>query len=255
MKKLSVFLGLREKLEKDFGNMLTDMLNKFKNKQGLFQGFRHTFEPLDGFADEPDKRKFQNVSSTVDEQLNWFKQHTGDYLTTVLSIEKTNAQSVTADLIVDGNNWGTYTTLELLRLKGILDSKLKAMVQDLPIRPETQIWKESLQNEFKDRHIWETPMDSGSTKTTIKDTIIVNDPHIKDSAHARPPVTRETSIQVNTGKYTTQNFSGAITNRERAELEVRYNDILKGVIAALEAANNVEVVQSDLGTKVLDYLF
>lgn len=252
--KLSVLLGLREKLEKDHANMLTDMVQKFTKNQGKFMGFKHTFTPLEGFADDPEKRKFQNVSSTVKEQLDWFKEHSKDYLTTTLSIEKTNAGLVQAELVVDGDNWGLYTTLELLRLKGILDSKLKLMFQEIPIRPETQIWEKSTKPEFAGREIWETRMEEGNTKTTVKDTIIVNDPHIKDAPN-RPPVTRETSVQVNTGHYTTQNFTGAITNRERAELEVRYNNLYKAVIAALEAANNVTVQPSDLGERTLDYLY
>lgn len=252
--KLSVLLGLREKLEKDHMNMLNDMVQKFTKKQGLFQGFQNLFTPREGFADDPEKRKFQNVSSTVREQLDWFKKNSKDYLATTLTIEKTNAKNANADLVVDGKSWGSYTTLELLRLKGILDSKLKLMFQELPIRPETQLWTKSEKPEFKDRDIWENAVDKGSTKTTVKDTIIVNDPHIKDAPN-RPPVTRETSIQVNTGDYSNQNFSGAITNLERAELEVRYNNLYKAVIAALEAANSVEVDVSDLGDKVLDYLY
>lgn len=79
MKKLSVLLGLREKIEKNFSNMLDDMHGKFKNKQSLFKGFRKTYNSLEGFADDPSKRGFQNVSSTVDEQLAWFKDNTQDY--------------------------------------------------------------------------------------------------------------------------------------------------------------------------------
>lgn len=253
-KKQSVLLGLREKLEKDFSNLLSDMANKFKNKQGIFQGFRNTYDPLDGFADDDTKRGFQNVSSTVSAQLGWLKEHSKDYLATVLSIEKTNAQNVTAPLTVNGVLWGEYTTLELLRMKGILDGKLRAIVQDLPIRSEKHVWAESTQPEFVGRSIWETPKEEGSSKTTIKDTIIVNDPHIKDAPN-RPPVTRETSVQVNVGNYTKQTFSGEITNLERAVLEVKYNNIYKGIIEALESANNIESVPSDLGDKVLDFLF
>lgn len=252
--KLAVALGLREKTEKDFTNMVNDMTDKFVKKQGLFIGGRQTFEAMEGFADEPEKRKFQNVASTVKEQLNWFKDKGADYLKTTLSIEKTNAGGIKAPLVVAGETWGEYTTLELLRLKGILDSKLKSMIQQLPIRSESQIWEKSTQAEFQGRDIWQTRLDEGYTKTTLKDTVIINDPHIKE-APGRSPITKETSQQVNTGKYTKQDYSGAITNRERAEMEVAYNDLYKGVIAALEQANSAEVEESDLGDKVLGHLF
>lgn len=253
-KKLSVSLGLREKVEKDFNNMLGDMTQKFSKKQGMFMGLRNTFVALEGQPDMPEHRKFQSVASTVGEQLAWFKQHSKDYLDTVLAVEKTNAGGISAELVVAGKSWGKYTTLELLRLKGILDSKLKLMVQDLPIRAETNIWTKSADPVFDGRDIWETPLDEGHTKTTIKRLEIVNDPHIKDAPN-RAPVTQQIDTPINTGKYTRQEFSGAITNKERADMEVRYNDLYKGVIAALEAANNADLVESDLGDKVLNHLF
>ena len=250
--KLAVKLGLRDKIEKDFTNMVSDMTEKFSKKQGMF--IRNTFTAFEGFADDPTKRTFQKVSSTVKEQLDWFKNHAKDYFETVLTIEKTNAQGPKAELVVDGESWGMYTTLELLRLKGILDSKLKAMVQVLPIRPESVVWKKTTDSIYEGRDVWETGIDEGHTKTTLKRTEIVADPHIKDAPN-RAPIAVPIETQVNTGKYTTQDFSGAITNKERAELEVRYNNIYKGVIAALEEANATVVAESDLGDKVLGYLF
>ena len=80
------------------------------------------------------------------------------------------------------------------------------------------------------------------------------DPHIKD-VPGRQPVTDDISRQVNTGEYTVQNFSGAITNQERAELKVRYNTLYTAIIEALEKANNADSEESDLGDKMLSFLF
>lgn len=253
-KKQSVLLGLRDKLEKSFQAMLDDMTSKFKNKQGLFMGERKTFTAIDGFADDPTKRGYINVASTVREQLDWFKEHTADFLKTTFSIEKTNAKGLTAELIVGGESWGQYSTLELLRLKSILDSKLRLMIDELPIRQETQIWNKTGDPNYVGREIYETPIDKGFTKTTLKEKIIVLDPHIKD-VPGRQPVTDDISRQVNTGEYTIQNFSGAITNQERAELKVRYNTLYTAIIEALEKANNADSEESDLGDKMLSFLF
>ncbi len=252
-KKQSDLLGLRDKLEKSFQAMLDDMVTKFKNKQGLFMGERKTYKALDGFADEPTKRSYTNVASTVKEQLNWFKKHTADYLKTTLSIEKTNATGLKAELIVDGKSWGEYSTLELLRLKSILDSKFRHMIDELPIRQESQIWKITTDSTYTGRDVYETPIDSGFSKTTLKETIIVHDPHADKPG--RQPVSANIDKQVNVGEYTIQNFSGAITNLERATFKVKYNELYTAVIEALEKANNAESVESDLGDKMLDYMF
>jgi len=253
-KKLAISLGLREKLEKDFQNMISDMISKFKKKQGLFQGVRNTFVALEGHPDIPEQRKTVIVGSTVREQLNWFKQYTKDYFDTVLSIEKTNAGGVMGELVVNGTSWGTYSTLELLRLKGILDGKLRAMKDDLPIRSEGVLWEKTMDPVYDGREVYETEPDEGFTKTTLKRTIIVEDPHIKDTP-GRPPVTQNIDTPVNTGKYSRQDFSGAITNRQKADFEVNFNHLYKGVVAALEDANSAPLIESDLGDKVLGYLF
>lgn len=251
-KKLSVLLGLRDKVEKSFGLMLDDMFQKFKNKQSLFRGYRRTYTALDGYADEPTKRGYELVSSTVSEQLDWFKQHSKDYFKVVLTIEKTNAQGVFADLVVDGVNWGSFSTLELLRLKSILDSKFRAMLQELPIRKETVLWTKSDDDNYLKRNIFESPLEKGFSKTTLKESYILHDPH---ADHKRQPMIAEKSTQVNIGEYSAQEFSGEMSNRERAELAVKYDVLYKAVIEALETANNIEVKESELGDKVLNYFF
>lgn len=252
-KKLSVLLGLRDKIEKTFSNMLDDMAGKFKNKQGLFLGYRKTYQALEGYADDPAKRGFQNVASTVGEQLHWFKEHTRDYFETIFSIERTNAVGdAKAELVVFGETWGIYTTLELLRLKSVLDGKIKSMINDIPVRSESHIWELSQDDVFQGREVVETPKDSGFSRTTLKESYILTDPHPDKS---RQPVVASKDTIVNIGKYTTQDYSGAYTMRQRAELLVKYDLLYKAVVEALGNANNVETVESNLGTKVLEYLF
>lgn len=250
--KLAVLLGLRDKVEKSFGNMLDDMLQKFKNKQSLFKGHRKTYQAFDGFADDPTKRGYENVASTVSEQLNWFNENTLDYFNIVFSIEKTNAAGVYSDLVVNGENWGTFSTLELLRLKSILDGKLKAMIHEIPVRKDAILWTKSDSPDFKGRNIFESPLDSGNAKTTIKESYILVDPHPDQK---RQPIVGEKSTQVNVGAYTSQEFSGEFSTRERADVMLRYDILYKAVIQALENANSVESKDSQLGSKLLEYLF
>ena len=254
MKKQSVLLGLREKLEKTFGSMLDDFISKFKNKQGIFQGWNKTYDAIEGFADDPTKRSFQKVSGTVSEELAWFKHYTKDYFNTVLSIEKTNSTGIKSDLVVDGKSWGEYSVLELLRLKSIMDGKLKLIIAEIPIRDEKVIWNKTAKDYYGDRNVWETPEVHGFSKTTLKRTEIVNDPHIKDAPN-RPPVPVNIDTQVNIGKFTEQKFSGEITMLERAEILGKYDLVYNGIVEALASSNNVDAAESDLGQKFIDYIF
>lgn len=254
-KKLSVLLGLRDKIEKTQANMLADMTSKFKGKQTLFQGHRDTYDAIAEYADDPTKRGFKAVESTVGDQLAWYKKYSKDYMNTVFSIEKTNSIGVKAHLIVEGNDWGEFSTLELLRLKSILDGKTREMIKELPIRSETSIWTKTTAPEFEGREgIWETPIDSGHATTTLKRMEVVADPYVKE-APGRAPVVQQVDSKVNVGKYTKQRFSGEITNLQRATMEVKINTLYQAVIEALETANNIDSEESTLGDKVLDFLF
>ena len=250
-RRLSVLLGLRDKVETNFKNMVDDMFKKFKSNQGLFMGQRTTYQPLEGYADEPSKRGFVNVQSTVEEQLDWMKEHTKDFMDVVFSIEKTNASGkVKAKLVVDGQDWGDYTSLELLRLKTTLDnSKFKELYKEIPVRSAAEIWKLSEDSTFDGREVYETPINEGYAKTTIKESYI-----LPDTQEGRPPMVAEKSNQVNVGKYSSQMFSGAISMQQRATMQRKYDTLYKAVIEALENANNVEIETSDLGSKIMTYI-
>jgi hypothetical protein len=251
--KLATLLGLRERVEKNFKNMLTDMSNKFVKQQGLFQGDKKTYEALDSYADDASKRGYTHVASTVVEQLDYMEENTKDFFDVVFSIEKTNAKgAVEAELIVEGTSWGMFTSLELLRLKTTLDNQLfKNLYDNIPTRTLTDNWKKSDNDDYNNRAIYETPMDSGFSKTTLKESYILNDPHA-DKGRAPMMATRDT--QVNVGKYTIQRFSGAVSMAQKAEMLKRIDSLYKAVITALENANNVEVQKSELGSKVFEYL-
>lgn len=252
--KLSVFLGLRERLEKTFQHALDDIFNKFKTKQGLFKGQRNTYIALDGYADEPTKRGFTNVASTVKEQFDWFSEYNKDFMKVVFSIERTNSKGIAqAELIVEGQSWGIFSSLELLRLKSILDGKLKSVISEIPVRSEASIWAKSTDEAFIGREIYETKLEQGFAKTTLKESYILTDPHADKGNRA--PVIGEKNTQVNIGESTSQSFSGEFSMRERAVMIAKLNTLYKAVISALETANNVEIEPSDLGEKVMDYMF
>jgi len=250
--KLSVALALRERSEKEFKNMVDDMFTKFKTKQTLFKGERKTYIAKEGYLDEPSKRNFVNVASTVSEQLEWMNNNSKNYLNTVFNIEKTNASgTVKGSLVVEGTKVGEYSSLELLRLKSILEGKLRDLYKEIPVRSEQAIWTLAEEEAFRAKGIFSTALETGDAKTTIKEQYILPDPHPDKN---RQPMVADKSTQVLIGTYTTQQFSGEFSMYQRAELLVRYEKMLQATITALEEANNAEIISSDLGDKVFNYL-
>lgn len=250
--KLSVALALRERAEKEFKNMVDDLFSKFKTKQTLFKGERKTYVAKEGYLDEPSKRSFVNVVSTVNEQLEWMNSNSKNYLNTVFAIEKTNSSGkVKGKLVIDNKELGEYSSLELLRLKSILESKLRDLYKEIPVRSEQSIWSLAEEEAFRAKNIFSTSLEQGDAKTTIKEQYILIDPHPDKN---RQPVVADKSTQVVIGTYTSQQFSGEFSMYQRAELLVRYEKLLQATITALEEANNAELLPSNLGEKIFDYI-
>lgn len=256
--KLNVLLGKTDHLASVFVKMMKDYIQFFKGKQGAFVGEKRTYTPKDGTVDEPKKRKNDLVVTTVSEKFDWFTKRAKEYIDATFAVEATNASgNATAELIVDGTSWGTFSSLELLRLKSILENNdLRGMLENIPVRSDSQIWEEVTDEQYKDRDIYQTPLQEGVEKTTVKESYILKDPNINESnSRSYTPQIAHKNTVMELGDYTHQYFSGESTQRKKAEILRRRSAIITGVIAALKECNECEVIMSDLTSdKIFSYI-
>lgn len=255
--KLNVLLGKTDYLSSTYAGMLKNFINFFKNKQGAFHGERKTYTANAETVDEPTKRRNALVQTTVVEKLNWFKENSTDYIDALFAVEATNASGTAiAELMVDDKSWGKLTSLELLRLKSLIENNdLKGMLENIPVRSDGQIWEDNTTEQYRGRTIFQTPILKGMEKTTVKESYILKDPNIdKNSTVYVPQIAYKTTV-MELGEYTHQKFSGEITQREKANILKRRSSLLTSVIISLKECNNVEVVKSELNSnKIFSYL-
>lgn len=264
-KKLNVLLAITDTLRTKYKNMVNDMTKFFDKSQGAFLGERNTYIAKEGMDDVPSKRKYVKVVTTVDEKLLYYKKESAEFVDALMSQEKTNSSGVAkVELIVDGNSWGIFTSLELLRLKDLLESgnlgSIEQLLSNIPVRPDSEIWEVSTQEEYQGRNIWQGKLNSGVSKTTEKEEYILPDPNIATlSKLPNSSYTPKTSFKtkvVEVGDYTMQSFTGAWSHRERAYALKRRNDLLVAVIAALKVANDCESIKSTLtAEKIFGFIF
>ena len=258
MSKLNVLLAKTDSLAPLFKGMIQDYAKFFTKSQGAFLGEKRTYEAREGTIDDPSKRGNVLVQTTVDEKLKWFKENSKEYIDALFAQEATNASgNAKAQLIVDGTEWGEFTSLELLRLKSIVESSgLHSMLEAIPVRSDSEEWSLSENEMYKGKNIFETPLVTGVTKTTEKENYILKDPNVdKNSPNYTPTVATKTTT-VELGDYTQQRFSGQWTQRKRAEALKRRTILLTSIIEALKKCNEVDVVESKLDSeKIFGYLF
>lgn len=259
MIKLSVLLAKTDHLANQFRANVRDYSAFFKDKQGAFRGERKTYEAKQGTIDQPGKKGNKLVQTTVGEKLKYFVETNSEYIDALFSQEATNAAGqARAELKVDDKSFGTYSSLELLRLKSLLESgDIEQMYTLIPVRSDEEEWTPTVEEMYKDRDIQDGKKLSGVEKSTYKEQFILADPNVpqlKDSSSYKPQVgQRDTVIEL--GDYTFQKFTGEYSHRQRAELLRRRSKLLSAVIEALKKANDIEASTSEMtAAKLFGYL-
>lgn len=250
--KLNVVLAITDELGKVFKRGLDNYSSFFREKQGAFKGFKKTYTPFDGTIDEPNKRGLVDVVTTVKEKLDYFEDVNSKYIDSLFSLEKTNSSGVaSAELIVDGESWGIFSSLELLRLKSFIDSpEFVKVYENLPVRSDTIIWNKSSNTLFSGRDVFETELVTSVSKTTEKENYILEDPNIANgrAVNYTPQVATKTTIK-ELGTSTSQEFSGEITQRQKALILKKRSDLSIAVTEALKKANEAIVIESEIKSK------
>jgi hypothetical protein len=257
MEKLNVLLAKTDHMAAIFRGMVTDYVKFFSKSQGAFRGEKKTYEPRDQIIDQPNLRSNVLIQTTVNEKLEWFVDHAAQYIDAAFSVERTNAMTATATLEVAGKKWGEFTSLELLRLKSILENgDFHTLIKAIPVRSDAQVWDKSANPEYDGRAVWETPQLKGVAKTTEKESYILPDPNIdKIKGNYTPQIGIKNTV-LELGDYTHQLFSGEISQRERAMMLARRDTLLLIVIEALKKCNECESEKSELNAKrVFGFIF
>lgn len=256
--KLNILLAKTDALATVFKNMIADFSKFFNKAQGAFAGEKKTYQANEGTLDEPSKRGNVLVQTTVDEKLQYFLSQSADYINSLFSQERTNASGVaSADLIVGGSNWGNFSSLELLRLKGLLEtSGIKAMIADIPVRSDSEEWERTDEEMYEGRLIYESPRLSGVNITTVKENYILKDPNVDSNSPSYTPTVAVKTTLMELGQYSVQRFSGAWSQRERAHALKRASDLHVAVSTALKECNQCDVVESQLtAQKIFGFIF
>ncbi len=253
--KMNTMLAKAEHGMSSFNRMVGDYLTFFKGKQGAFAGIKKTHVPREGYMEDKSCIANTKVVTTVGEKLTWFEQQAIPFLRDLFSVEATNSKGAkTVELVVDGVSFGHLTALDLMRLKTLLTKKEWVdMYENIPVRPDSEVWEPCTDSEYAGREIFQTPMTKGVTRTTESEEVILKDPNINPEKlpanyNARVTVKKRT---VETGDYTLQNFTGAWTQRQKAELLRRRSQLLAAVIEALKEVNDVETERPNLDVQKL----
>jgi len=258
--KMNTLLAIVEHTSSGLAKAMESCADAFRSKHSLFQGSKKTFAPRDGYADDPSKQGTVNVAATVDEKLSSLSREWKKHLGNLFQIEATNSVGAgKVELKVGDVSFGKLSAIELMRLRNILsDKNLTDMLRNIPVRTDSVVWTQSTDPEYDGRAVFQTEMIKGVTKTTEKEEYILRDPNINPenlpvNYNAKTSVKSKT---VETGDYTSQNFSGEWSQKQKDDALARKADLYEAVIKALKEVNDCETIASNLDTdRFVDFLF
>ena len=255
---MNALLAKTDHLASSYKKGIEDYVKFFKSHQGDFKGEKKTYEPIAGSVDLPSERRNELIVTTVGEKLQWLEETSAEYIDALFGQEATNASgNAKAQLKVDGVDFGEFSSLELLRMKSLLESgTFEEMYRNLPVRSDSEEWKPTAEEMYKDRQVFESPKQVGVKKSVMKESYILPDPNLASGKTDKytPQIAQKDTI-IELGNYGWQRFSGEISHRERAEILRRRTKMLTAVIEALKTANDVEAQASLMtSSKLFGYL-
>jgi len=243
--KLHAVLAVEATNKAQAEKILNEQISNFSKNDSRFDGLTRVLIPLEG---EGERMTTDNkiINYTVIENVAYVADIVCKYLNTTLTKEETNSSGAArAELMIQGESYGEVSATSLLALENYI-AKVRRFYEAIPTLDPTKDWKE---DEAKSRGFKRT--DAEHKYKTEKRTkhIVVHPP----TEHF-PAEIRESTTDVQVGKYETVYTSTKISTRDKAELLKRIDVVLESVKTTRAKANEAEAKQSELATKLFDFI-
>ncbi|HRZ18463.1 MAG TPA: hypothetical protein P5136_00160 [Methanofastidiosum sp.] len=212
-------------------------------KADLFAGMSRKYTPIDAEGETlPDevKRLQATVPSIIKEGVALCEN-----MFNVVAAQDLGNCNAKADVVVDGK-----TILEKVPVTHLLFlekqlTDLLTFVTHFPTLDPSEDWK------FDDKAMYYVSIPRGNIRTKKVSKVLIK----YEATKEHPAQTEVYTDDVKIGEYETVRFSGCVSNKDKELFLEKIRKLDKAVKLAREEANSIDVEESDLGTKVLDYIF
>lgn len=186
------------------------------------------------------------IVTTVMDKLQYIMGSVAEYYDITLQKESTNQQAV-ADLIVDGKTLSE--NLPATYLLG-LETKLKSLrdlVGAIPTLQPGISWVPDV-NAGEGIYKREHPEETFKTEKIIKPFVLA------EATKEHKAQIERLSADVNIGKYTSQSSSSMLTSAAKSAMLGRVDNLIQAVKKARQQANNINVVDREIGENIVSYI-
>ena len=243
--KLHEVLAVEADLEGKAKVIITETKKVFSEKPALFTGYHKSYHPLvEGGIQLPEEN--QSLTTTVDDKLQYLAKSVAAWLDVVAQKEATN-QVAKADLVVGELTLAANVPATLLLG---LESRLKqvrVVYEGIPTLTMGADWQS---DEAKGKNVFSMV----HPEETIKTAKVPKSKVLYEATKEHPAQIKEWTEDEAVGRWTKRSWSGMITPARKAVLLERIDVLLRAVKTARQRANNTEVVKTNVGKVLLDFI-
>lgn len=244
--KLHELLAVEQGLSETANRVTKETTKTLDTKKSIFEGMSKSHEIFDDDKQHlVQATEIKEVQSTATEQLDYLCKEVARYWDVTLQKEEAN-QRASADIVIEGKVLASNVPAIVLLS---MEKKLSGMLpvyNALPTLDAARSWipdpAYAKKNVFRTTHFTER-----QHSVTTKKIVEVS----KATQYHPAQLTEQETVDV-IGKYTINEFSGAISSYDKAEKIQRLTALIRAVKTARQRANAVEVI-TDL--KFADDLF
>lgn len=245
MSKLHELLAVENDVESTYKKVVEEAKVTFTKKVDHFSGSHRALKMFDESKQNENIDENKEMVTTVGKKLAYVKDYAVKYFDVVLQKEKTN-QMAKADLVVDGI---TITAdLPATFLLG-METKLKAIRDLYESTPTlTPGYKWELDTNAGEGVFVTSLNDKLKTAKTFQHKILVQ------PTDKHPAQVEKWEEQIPVGKFSETIQSGMLTPAQKSKYIGKIDKLIQACKQARQRANNVEVINEQIGEKLMDYI-
>jgi hypothetical protein len=243
--KLHQLLAVESDLAQQSRAIAEETVTTFTKKADHFDGLQKVYLPDDD-AGEKIPPEIKEVVTTVQEKLDYSMKSMTKAINATLSKEETNSSGkARANLSVDGVEFGSLSATAFIALERYLE-KIRDTYKNIPTLDPTTSWSK---NDSTGKLLYESKED---VKYRYVKKIV---PILLSPATDKHPAQVQTvTNDVQVGKYLTVYRSGRLSPTEKSNLLEKIDTLILAVKVAREKANQAEVINTDIGNKIFDFI-
>jgi hypothetical protein len=246
--KLHELLAVETGLENQANKTRNDLINTFDKKRHLFEEKRTVFTPLGEGAQSVTESQ-SDIQSTVAKELNWVQGFMAKAIDASYQVAQANTLAK-ADVVLEDDN-GTVLlegvpATSLLELEKRL-AEVQALVNAIPTLDPAKGFSPDPQR--GEGYFLARPIKKHRTRKEKK--VLVKYEATKEHPAQTELIDQDTVI----GSIEEQEWSGLMTPAQKSELINRVEIVSRAVRKARSRANEQEVTNVKIGSKLLGYIF